>query len=237
MTILYRNALVSVCALSSLALAGCNKVADNKSGGAAQASSPVSVAAAQARSGSDRKTILAAAERFENLTEAAFTGTKATADALALAHHDLQTARPLLNTSENAAVGRLVQSVDTAVKAGVAADVSLAAVEAYRTLITAAGGEGRIPVQVGLLDYAGFRFWADAKATPPHWADMTQAHDFAVAQWQLVKPRIHDPAVAKKFNEALDAMAAAVARKDASAATHAATSEMDLVDELEKLLV
>ena len=238
MKLIHFTALLGACALSTLGLSGCNKAADEGSGTKVQA--PVTTAAAAAlvvRSEHDRKTILAAAERFENLTEAAFNGAKPTTDALALAHRDVRIARPLLNSSESAALDRQLQVVDAAAAAGVAADISLASVEVYRTLITAAGGEGKIPVQVGLLDYSGFRFWADAKAAPPHWADMVQVHDFAVAQWQLVEPRIHDPQVTKKFTAALDAMADAVAKKDAAAAMRAGTSEMDLVDELEKLVV
>lgn len=231
-------ALAGACALSALALSGCNKAADNGPGGPAQASAPTAAAAApSARSESDRKTILAAAERFENLTEAAFNGVKPTTDALALAHLDLQIALPLLNADESATLIRQLGAVDAAATAGVAADISLASVETYRTLITAAGGEGKIPVQIGLLDYSGFRFWADAKAEPPHWADMAKAHDFAVAQWLLVQSRIHDPAMVKKFSVALDAMASAAAKKDSVAAVRAGTSEMDLVDELEKLVV
>ncbi len=238
MKFIHFRALVGACALSSLALSGCNKAADNGTHATAQTSAPTGDAAAPvARSASDRKTILAAAERFENLTEAAFNGAKLTADALSLAHHDAQIARPLLNASESDAMDRKVQAVDAAAKAGGAADISLASVEVYRTLITAAGGEGKIPVQIGLLDYSGFRFWAGAKAAPPHWADMALAHDFAVAQWLLVKPRIHDPVAVKKFSAALDAMASAVTKKDAPAAVRAGKSEMDLVDELEKLVV
>lgn len=230
------SALIGACALSSLALGGCNKAADNSAGTSPQSSGPTAVAAAAVRSESDRKIILAAAERFENLTEAAFKGVRPTVYALALAHHDEQVARPLLNSSESAAINRQVQAVDAATKTGVAAEVSLASIEAYRTLITAAGGEGKMPVQVGLLDYSGFRFWADAKAAPAHWDDMAQAHDFAAAQWQLVMPRIHDPVMVEKFSAALAAMAAAVAKHDAAAAVRAGTTEMDLVDGLETLL-
>ena len=175
------TAFLGACAFSTLGLSGCNKAVDEGSGTKVQA--PVTTAAAAAlvvRSENDRKIILAAAERFENLTEAAFNGAKPTTNALALAHGDAQFARPLLNSSESAALDRQLQVVDAAAAAGVAADISLASVEVYRTLITAAGGEGKIPVQVGLLDYSGFRFWADAKAAPPHWADMVQVHDFAV---------------------------------------------------------
>ena len=232
------TALLGACAFSTLGLSGCNKAADEGSGAKGQATVTTAAAATLGtRSENDRKTILAAAERFENLTEAAFDGAKPTTDALALAHRDAQIARHLLNSSESAALDRQLQVVDAAATASVAADISLASVEVYRTLIAAAGGEGKIPVQVGLLDYSGFRFWADAKAAPPHWADMVQVHDFAVAQWQLVEPRIHDPQVAKKFTAALDAMADAMAKKDAAAAMRAGTSEMDLVDELEKLVV
>ena len=238
MKLAHRSSLIATCGLAALTLSGCQKAANPTPTVPPQASQVHTASAPpRERSDSQRKTILAAAERFENLTEAAFDGAKPTAAALALAHRDAQTARPLLDASEAATLDRQLHSVDAAAANDVAADVSLAAVEAYRTLITASDGEGKIPLLVGLLDYSGFRFWADAKAAPPRWADMTAARDYAAAQWALVKPRIHDPAAIRKFEGALGAMASAVARQNSTAAVKAGTLELDLVDELEKLVV
>ena len=76
-----------------------------------------------------------------------------------------------------------------------------------------------------------------AKAAPPRWDEMAKARFFAEGQLALISPRIHDAAVIKKFDAALDAMDKAIIAKDSAAAVVAATTEMDLVDDLEKLFV
>ena len=147
MKLAHRSSLIATCGLAALTLSGCQKAANPTPTVPPQASQLHTASAPpRARSDSQRKTILAAAERFENLTEAAFDGAKPTAAALALAHRDAQTARPLLDASEAATLDRQLHSVDAAAANDVAADVSLAAVEAYRTLITASDGEGKIPL-------------------------------------------------------------------------------------------
>ncbi len=233
-----RALLIAASTLSLLAVSGCDKAPTSSSVVTSQPSDPIVATSAPAiRSEADRRTILAAAERFENLTEAAFGGAQASAATLALAHQASKTARSLLDPNEAATLDEKLAKLDAAAKSGVAADIALASMEAYRTTITASGGEGRIPLQVGMLDYAGFRFWASAKAAPPRWDEMAKARFFAEGQLALISPRIHDAAVIKKFDAALDAMDKAIIAKDSAAAVVAATTEMDLVDDLEKLFV
>lgn len=227
--------------LSSFALlvtSACNKSPADNSAKMSKPPEPIVVTSTPAvRPEADRKIILAAAERFENLTEAAFSGAQATTGALALAHRESEAAKAVLDPNEAATIAEKLAKIDAAVKSGVAADTALASMEAYRTLIMASNGEGNIPVQVGLLDYAGFRYWANAKASPPRWDEIAAAQFFAQGQWALVMHKISDPALVKKFNEALEAMDKAILAKDSQAAVVAATNEMDLVDELEKQFV
>ncbi|MEO7248501.1 MAG: hypothetical protein ABIW31_08610 [Novosphingobium sp.] len=233
-----RAMLFAASSLTLLTTSGCNKAQTDKVEATSQPSDPIVATSAPAyRSDADRKTILAAAERFENLTEAAFDGTQHTAAALALAQQGAKTARSLLDPNEAATLDEKLARVDAAAKSHVAADIALAAIEAYRTMITASGGEGHIPLQVGLLDYAGFRFWANARAVPPRWDEMAKARFFAEGQFALISPRIHDEATKNKFKQVIDAMDKAIIAKDSQGAVLAATTEMDLVDELEKLFV
>ena len=214
----------------------CNKAPADSTAQTSKPPEPIVVTSTPAvRPEGDRKLILAAAERFENLTEAAFNGAQATAAALALAHRESRIAKSVLDPNEAATLNEKLAKLDAAAKSGIAADTALASIEAYRTMITASNGEGHIPMQVGMLDYAGFRYWANAKATPPRWDEMAAARFFTEGQFALISPRIHDAEMIKKFNAALDAMDKAIIAKDSHAAVIAATTEMDLVDELEKL--
>ncbi|MEO8393926.1 MAG: hypothetical protein ABI700_13125, partial [Chloroflexota bacterium] len=103
-----------------------------------------------------------------------------------------------------------------------------------RTLVSNSGDHQKVPKQVSLLDYSGFRYQADLKATPVRWSDAVLAVDFADAQWQQISAMVKDPMLIKNMSEALTAMRSASQSKDAMAAMAASTRELNLVDALEK---
>ncbi len=113
------------------------------------------------------------------------------------------------------------------------ADLAIAAVEGYRTLASNTAEGMKIPKQVSLLDYAGFRYQADLKARPVRWADTARAIGFAEGQWKMIANRVTDASLNKSMSDSLAKMRAAAERKDASAAASASTTELDLVDKLE----
>lgn len=179
--------------------------------------------------------LLAAAEPFETLTERAFRAKPSEIDGLIAdaeaAVLSIQSAAPqnLLQRLE----GRLI-AIRRASKADNRADIALASIEGFRDIVSAVPGSAKIPVEVGLLDYAGFRYEADVQATPPRWQDMTDAVTFARMQWSKIE---QSPALAKlqsRFGASLDAMDEAIKSRDVANARRAAKIELDLVDDLER---
>lgn len=185
-----------------------------------------------------RSTMLAAAEAFENLTEAALAADpKSIGAELALARRESGAARPFLDASTLGEIARLEIRLSDAVGQDDPVEVSLAANEFYRLFITAAHGEAKIPLEIGLLDYVGFRYRADSRAQPPRWQDMAQAHAYAEEQWRAVRPQIADRQTADRFDAVIMAMGLAVEDKDARAAASAANDELEQVDVLEMSVV
>ena len=176
---------------------------------------------------------MAASEYFETLTETAFTATPEQLDAaIAQARTAAERDRKSLPAPAVAALDqRLAQIADHRARMA-RADLALASVEAYR-LVVSAQPAGPIPVEVSLLDYAGFRYDADLKAQPPRWDDAVQAADFAAQQWARISPRVTNADLRDRFSAALTEMAAAAKARDPGPAAEVATRELDMVDQLE----
>ena len=222
-----------------LLLAGCNKGAPASSDKAGLSPMP-NVAETKdivpATPGNGNKAqLLAAAEPFEVLTETAFDPSAAK---VAKAITDAETAaaaiRPLLPVTAQSSFDKNMADIKSAGAAGNAADLAQSSIENYRILVTQGAGGSPVPSEVSLLDYAGFRYAADLKATPIRWNDMTAAVDFAKQNWAVVKPQIKDGTTASKFQATIDNMGAAASTKNVNLAKASGGAELDLVDLLEK---
>lgn len=177
---------------------------------------------------------LPASEYFETLTETAFSDSPAKLDTtIALARTAVARDRETLPASVTTQLDQRLQQIAEARVAMNRADLAIASIEGFRLVIAASPSAGPVPVQVSLLDYAGFRYWADLKAPTVRWDDTAAAADFAAAQWDEISTRVSDPALRTRFEAALTDMKAAAKARDAAAAIQAVTSELDLVDELE----
>ena len=181
-----------------------------------------------------RSALIAAAERFENLTEAAFStdpseATRRTALATAAAASVRKGMSPDHGAGLDAALGK----IGLASRTKNAVDLSLASNEAYRAVLSEAGGETTIPLDIGLLDYVGFRIIADARDPKPRWDDVREALGYAHQRWNAVKPQIANAKAQDDFDKALIWVQEALAAKDAKSLERAANHELDLVDVLE----
>jgi hypothetical protein len=127
----------------------------------------------------------------------------------------------------------LDEEIARAVTSGARPDIALGAVESYKVLVSAQGETAVVPREVSLLDYAGFRYDALAKATPPRWSEMASTAAYADEVWAKVASSVSDAALAARFDAALAAMHEAVDRQDVDAAQSSVQSELALVDELE----
>lgn len=195
---------------------------------AAEANAPLAPADPASR-------LLAAAEPFEQLTETAFTDPPATLDRTIASGRDAITAiRSILAPAAARRIDGLLDEIADHRKTERRADLALSSIELYRELVTAVPSATKVPADVSLLDYAGFRYQADLKAAPVRWDDMAKAAAFGRERWTAIKPKVRDQAVAAPFEAALRNMERAAAGRDPALAASAATAELDLVDKLEE---
>ncbi|NOT39516.1 MAG: hypothetical protein HOP13_03400 [Alphaproteobacteria bacterium] len=115
------------------------------------------------------------------------------------------------------------------------AALALNAVEGYRILVTAqARGPQDAPLEVALLDYAGFRYQAGAQASPVLRDEMTEAVAVADKQWRSLSSHISDSKLRTSFAASIEAMRAAAKAGNAKQARHAVSVELKRVDALEQ---
>lgn len=182
---------------------------------------------------SQQECLLAGAEVYEGLTERAF------AEPLAKLASDAREAEIVargcerfLNPEQIASLHQAFESID---RAQTPSAYALAAIEGYRVLVSAqARGASIVPMEVSLLDYAGFRYQAGASSTPPLWDDMRQAATIADLHWASIAPSISDLTLKDRFAREVAALHAAIPVRDVAAARRAATAELDDVDRLEQ---
>ncbi len=178
--------------------------------------------------------LLAAAEPFEKLTEIAFKAPLPEIDKTIVdARSAAASVRSLLPPGIAASADRLFLEIDQARKGSDRAGLALASIEIYRGIVSSVPSGTKVPAAVSLLDYAGFRYQADLKASPVRWSDMSDAMRFAQSQWSALKPKLSDAALATSFEKTLTDMEKAVAKKDAALAAASAAEELNMVDKLE----
>ncbi len=179
--------------------------------------------------------LLAAAEPFENLTESAFSAKPAKLSKMV---SDAQSAaQSVLPSMPAQAAGKLkseVSDINAAQQNNDRANIALAAVEAYRTLVSNTTGQLTVPQQVSLLDYTGSRTQAALNASPPLWSDVSEAVQFGNARWQEIDGQVADKALAGKMDSALKSMSEYAQSKNKAGLMKVSTTELDLVDALEK---
>ena len=176
----------------------------------------------------------AASEPFEKLTEISFDQSLAAIDRVIA---EAQKSVAGLGNALSAEVARQVRQQLSALRAArTKADrvaLALSSIEIYRLLVTATSPGAKIPTEVYLLDYAGFRWSADLKAVPVRWDDMALAASFARTNLARLLPVLGTSAVSAKFSKALADMEQSVAQRNAPMAAAAVKAELDVVDELE----
>lgn len=228
-----RNRFVklSIPAMAVLIVASCNNATDT-----AQPSRPETQTTRQSPSNQGNSTqLLAAAESFEALTEQASTASSHDLEKLVRDAKNAATAiTPALPAPVSAEIASLMDAVENAHSRGDKIGIALSSIEIYRLLVSEVPEGMPIPVNVSLLDYAGFRYQADLNETPPRWRDMALAIEYATMRWSELRPMVNDAALASRFEQALTDMGRFIDSEDANLARSAVIAELDLVDELER---
>ena len=227
---------VTIFTATIVGLAGCDRgsAADPAATTAAAATRSAPSTAKAASDANER--LLAAAEPFEALTETAFTAPfrelgRLRAEARAKAQFVDATLAPTAATR----LQQLGSEVDAALAAQDRTAVAIGAVESYRVLVSAQdAATARVPVEVSLLDYAGFKYNAILKSDPVKWAAMADDVAYARTTWSAIEGRVTSPGLNGAFVQALNAMAVGIDTRNAAVAEQAAASELALVDLLEE---
>ena len=220
----------------SLALLGALVTVPMLTISAAQAAqtSPTSSMPAPSDANSNKK-LRAAAEPFEKLTEISFSAGWPTIDQTV--GEAKAAARGARGSLSKDAAGRLdvqIAAIKSARQKRDRTGLALSSIEVYRILVSAVTDNAKIPTEVSLLDYAGFRYDANLKARPIRWDDMANAASFARKTWDALSPRAKVSPMATKFEKAISDMDKAVVQRNKSLAASSVKTELDLVDELEK---
>lgn len=116
-----------------------------------------------------------------------------------------------------------------------APSAALAALEVYRVLEESSAPESRAtPIEVSLLDYAGFKLAALALPSQPNWAEVDAGVRFSAQQWQTLRAQVSDSAVADMMDELQRTLSAAAQRRDAQTLGAAARAQLAAVDLVER---
>ncbi len=199
---------------------------------APQTASPAS-GPAPADTNSNEK-LRAAAEPFEKLTETAFEATLPAIDqTIGEAEVAARDIRTLLPTGAANRLDAQLAAMKSSRQKQDRAGLALSSIEVYRVLVSAVADGAKIPTEVSLLDYAGFRYGADLKANPARWGDMAEAVSFARENWTRLSSRAKSFQGASAFEKVIADMDKATAQRDVALATLSAKAELELVDQLE----
>lgn len=231
--ITFRNriAKISIPAIAALMAASCNNANDT----AQPPTSDMQAAQQSSPSRGNSARLLDAAEAFEALTEQAGTASSQNLDKLVVDANNAATAiTPMLPAPVSAEIDSLLGAVENARSRGDKIGIALSSIEIYRLLVSEVPEGTPIPVNVSLLDYAGFRYQADLGVTPPRWNDMATAVEYANERWSALGPTVNDATLSSRFEATLADMESAVSSEDAASARSAVITELDLVDELEQ---
>lgn len=179
--------------------------------------------------------LLDAAGDYETLTETAFeTPFAQLGVTLTTARQKASAVRALLSPDAASRLDALSAELDAAVQKEGRTAFAIAAVESYRVLVSAQDSSAPVPVEVGLLDYAGFKYDALAKARPAEWNQMADVAAYARETWTRLAPRVAAKGLSGAFESTLSGMDTAVREKNEVAARVAVSDQLALVDALEE---
>lgn len=190
---------------------------------------------ALAQSGATDSALADASEVFENLTEASATVNDAGFTKAMTAFEVLRPALwNVLSAERRDALGATVARVRDAWRRRDRGAVASQSIEAYRLLQEAIDRNGeRVPVEVSLLDYAGFKTKALLLSPSPDWVQAAKTAHEASGWWSAIRLRVKDETLRAAMDHALSGLTDGVSRKDRTGLAFAAQLDLILVDGLE----
>lgn len=185
--------------------------------------------------GQTAKTLLAATSPFEDLVDSALAVDNAgIKKALAAADGRAAAVKAALPDAAAAHFDQMLQAIHQAASDKKYQEVAVTAVEAFRFLLDEIQpGNLKVPREVYLLDYAGFKIRVLAATAPPDWKTMRQTAEHASLWWDAVASNMSDKALQDAVSTAVGGLIEATKKEDMPMLQYAVQIEMDLVDLLE----
>lgn len=188
-----------------------------------------------AQGGSRNDILLSAASPFEDLTEYALAANKKGMKLALKAYADQAAGvNEVVTEKTRKDIDGLIASIKKAERRGDYETVALKSVEVYRILIESLDVDSLVvPIQISLLDYAGFKFEAHLHAKSINWPELKKVAEKARRNWDAIQPRVADKALRDTVETAIRGMYKACTEKNAEMAVFAAQIDLALVDLLE----
>jgi len=175
------------------------------------------------------------AEIFENLTE-----TSPVMDAVTFIKSlsEYQTLYPeiclRLSADRKMRLDVLVIGIRNAWQKGDRGVMAIQSIEAYRLLQESIDHSGQpVPVEVPMLDYAGFKLNGLLLSTQPDWKQVANTTQEASMWWSAIRPKIADKTLRDAMDHTINGIKDAAVRKDPTLLRFTATMDLILVDGLE----
>lgn len=180
-------------------------------------------------------TLLRASSPFEDMVEFALARNDASiAKSLKAADSHAAAVREALPTAAAAQFDTMLQALHKAATAKEHHAVAMSAVEVFRLLIdNLEAGSLKVPKEVSLLDYAGFKLHVLAAAPQPDWGAMRRTVEDAAEWWAAIKSKVTDKGLRDAFNSTVRGLQEAGKVEHLPMLNFAAQVDLDLVDLLE----
>lgn len=171
----------------------------------------------------------------ENLVEFALAGNRPKiAETAKTIEASLPKLRAAVPTATYTAIESRVRDQRAAVKTGNGSAIAIPSVEMYRLLQEAIDPHTRtVPVQVPLLDYAGFKILALAKGDVVNWTGIDATVKDAASFWKPLETRVPSMALRNTIASIMTGLGDASASKDPAYTAFAAKMLLESVDLLE----
>ena len=185
---------------------------------------------------SDNKVLLRATSPFEDLVEAALTKSETRISKfLAAADARAVNVRSVISPSASATFEDLFQKIHLAASSKEHLVLAENAVEVFRLLIDNLKPEAlKVPQEVSLLDYAGFKLHVLASVPHPDWVAIRRTISDTDRWWMATRPKVSDKALRDAFDSTLRGLHEAEKLESVPMLNFAAQIDLDLVDLLER---
>jgi hypothetical protein len=181
------------------------------------------------------ETLLSATSPFEDMVEFALAKNFASVEkCLAKSEKHVASVKEALSPASVGEFERQIQTLHKVVAAKEHYAVAVCAVEIFRLLLdNLDAAKLKVPKEVSLLDFAGFKLHVLDAAPTPDWDGMRDVVAEAAGWWKTAKPKVSDKGLRDAVESTIRGMQQAVKTENLPMLHFAAQIDLDLVDVLE----